>query len=218
MSSGAIRRAKARRNNKPITKPKLKKLKSIPKELLETKFVPKITERIFDLFPAISSSSLSSAKRNLIFDEYNSKARRNIMRDLLSDNTAFDICNKEIGEGFIEGTLDNEDIEGFVISFKGTYIGFVFYEMKTVKLKVKTSKEVKIELICVKKPKGVLKGFPLGQIIMEVVFDLARSKKAHKVALESVQTLNTLSFYRKLGFRKFKELRSGLLLLKKVIK
>ena len=53
---------------------------------------------------------------------------------------------------------------------------------------------------------------------MEVVFDLARAKGAHKVALESVQTPNTLSYYRKLGFRKFKELRSGLLLLKKVIK
>ena len=46
------------------------------------------------------------------------------MRDLLSDNTAFDICNKEIGEGFIEGTLDNEDIEDHPIWYaSGWFVG-----------------------------------------------------------------------------------------------
>ena len=176
-----------------------------------SQFVPEITPSILDAFPTIPVKSLLSIKRDLHIEDYNGKNRKNILKDLLTNDTAFNICNREIGEGFIEKTLKNKKIKGFALSFRDDFIGFVFYFEKET--------EIKIELICVKKKKGTLKGVPLGQITMEIVFRLTKSLGKKKVALEAVQTPNTLSFYRKLGFRKFgKTQDDGLFLLKKTIK
>ena len=214
-----IRRERLRKINKNRTP--LKKLPPIPKDLLEVKpstpkvedepFILKITDKLLDKFPSISRDTLSSVKRNITIEEYSDRARADILLDLVEGDLAFEICNKEIGKGFIEATLDNEDIEGFTILFKNEFIGFVFYELKR--------EELKIELICVKKKKGTLKGLPLGQIIMELVFGLTKFNGKKWVALESVTNEKTKAFYRKLGFKMFgKPLPSGLLLLKKKIK
>ena len=212
-----IRRERLAKLNKNRTP--LKKLAPIPKELLEVKppkplvkdepFVLGITDELLAKYPKIPKDTLKSVKKNLQIEEYKGQSRNEIMLDLIEGDTAFEICNKDISKGFIEVTMDNEDIKGFTILYKNDFVGFVFYEIK--------KKELKIELICVKKKEGTLKGLPLGQIIMEMVFNLGKSMKKDKVVLESVQTPKTLSFYRKLGFKKFGK-SNGLFLLKKSLK
>ncbi len=175
-----------------------------------TKFVPEITPSILEQFPSIPVSSLLSMKRNLNIESYKGLAKKNILKDLSSNNTAFDICNQEITKDFIKDTLEDIKIKGFALSFKDDFVGFVFYHEK--------ENELKVELICVKKKKGTLKGVPLGKITMEILFRLTKEIGKKKVSLEAVQTPNTLSFYRKLGFKKFgKTLSNGLFLLKKTV-
>ncbi len=213
-----IRKRRTKRPRAPAPPPKLKKSSSLIKKLKEPigekKKKPiidiEITDEILAKFPFIPKETLKKAKRFINIEEYRLKHKKNIMEDLLEDDTAFDICNQTISGAFIEQTLDAENMRGFVVEYRFDPIGFVFYKIK--------GNELKVELICVKKKKNTLKGYPLGNIIMELVFNIVRVRGLKKVALESVDVPNTLSFYRKLGFRKFKDMPSGLLLLKKTIK
>lgn len=200
---------KERQKKEELGEGKFRKRKRQQKKFAE--FEPEITQDILDKFPSIPTSSLISIKRHLKVDNFKGIAKKNIIKDLTTGDLGEDICRGGINQGFIEETMLNKKVKGFAISFKGDYIAFVFYFEK--------EKEVKVELICVKKAKGTLKGVPLGQIIMEVIFQLTKSTGKKKVALEAVQEPHTLSFYRKLGFKKFgKTLKNELFLLKKTIK
>ena len=191
----------------------IKGLKRKPKPSPKTKLPPipsafanKIPKSILDLYPTMPKGTLKDINNNIIITNLTKSNRDDIRIELATlvgkKNRGVILCHSLIGAGFIDSTVEDKKgkTKGYVLHYKGTMIGFMFYKINRSKT------TFKIELVCANKGRGNLKGMPLGRILLDLLNIIIRRNpvKVKSIKLEAIPKQETVDFYKGIGFKKTK--------------
>eukprot|EP01084_Bolivina_argentea_P243132 407652_1 len=134
------------------------------------------------------ASSLDCYLKQCEFLRYDNRNQENkkLRDDLLHNNLAIEISRNMIREDYVEDTVTNEDIIGFIAKINGVYAGYVLYKH--------IFDTFYLSLIATKPKLGI----PLGQILMQKLETEARKNKILKLQADAGK--NAVEFYTMLGW------------------
>lgn len=165
------------------------KLSIKPKRKQNIKFKDKISKDVLKHFK-INAVSKKEIDKHLTIEELSSHNKDIFRKALLDKDIAVELCNRTINAGFINQVLSVKNIQGLMIKFKGTPIGFNLYKMSKI--------EIETILICSKKKSGTLRGVPIGRFLMKMIDIIGRNNKKQEAILEAVPS--AIPFYESLGY------------------
>lgn len=113
-----------------------------------------------------------------------------IYDELVEQGKGYDICRGKIDKGYIYGTFNNRNGQGFLASIKGEYVGFIVYYMK--------KGDLYLDLVCAAK-NAKTKGIPLGQLLISKMEQYAKKNKIKTIRAHAVTP--ALPFYKATGWK-----------------
>lgn len=119
-------------------------------------------------------------------DEKDNKKHEQILKDLIENKKASELCRGSIDDGYIEETFLDIDIMGYVAKIKGEYAGFILFKKPN-----EDYNELYLSLVATKAKTGM----PLGQILISVMEEVAKETNIHTIIADSVE--GALNFYKK---------------------
>ena len=128
-------------------------------------------------------SKINEIEEKFIIIPYNNTSF-GLCDDLVNDKIALDICKNLIDEDFIEETLTNENMNGFVLIHNNEYYGFVIFEEFSDCIEIVLIGSIRDEKT---------KGLPLGQYMTYLVQEEAKNKNIDLLYVNAIP--QSLSFY-----------------------
>ena len=119
-------------------------------------------------------------------DKEDNEKHEQLLKDLVENKKATELCRGAIDEGYIEEVFLDEEIMGYVAKINGEYAGFILFKKPN-----EDYNELYLSLVATKAKTGM----PLGQILISVMEELAKETNVHTIVADSVE--GALNFYKK---------------------
>ena len=149
--------------------------------------------------PAMDIESVKKATKGIELEEYegffDDDMGLELYDEMVEQGVGQQICRGIVTKSYLKDAFSQENVNGYIASKNGKKLGFIIYYSKGGNLY--------LDVVCVARD-DLIKGVPLGQLLLYKMEEHAKKKGFSKMTAESLPT--ALPFYLKLGWKKIKAL------------